>query len=230
MLPTFFLKSPDPPCADLSELETSLRNSMIKFPSSTEVLSVWNKLLNSVKTRSESVVRTSGEKGLFSFVIIVMIMIIYLIHQSADIFMNKLFRKISGVISHAMGTSYAFLTALLVVIIWAVAGPFFNYSNTWQLAINTGTTIVTFLMVFLIQNTQNRDTKATQLKLDELIRSSKHARNSLINIEQLEDAELELLQQEFTHWRDKYAARLERIQQIKAKRKSYFPKNEEKTQ
>ena len=88
--------------------------------------------------------------------------------------------------------------ALAVVLVWAVSGPFFGYSDTWQLVINTGTTIVTFLMVFLIQNTQNRDTEALQLKLDELIRVTEGARNRLLQLEELKDEELDHIKQTFT--------------------------------
>ena len=90
-----------------------------------------------------------------------------------------------------------FLAALGVVVFWLVSGPFFHFSDTWQLAINTGTTIVTFLMVFLIQNTQNRDAKALHLKLDELIRANRHARNALIDLQSLTDSELRSLEVEF---------------------------------
>lgn len=96
-----------------------------------------------------------------------------------------------------VGSSWAFVLAIMVVMIWLVAGPTFHFSDTWQLAINTGTTIVTFLIVFLIQNTQNRDAKAVHLKLDELIHGVKGARNSLINLENLTDHELEGLQRQF---------------------------------
>jgi low affinity Fe/Cu permease len=102
--------------------------------------------------------------------------------------------KFSGfaqLISHATGHPLAFLLALLVVIVWGVTGPLFSYSDTWQLVINTGTTIVTFLMVFLIQNTQNRDTLALQLKLSELVLAQKGAHNSFVDLENLSDAELE---------------------------------------
>ena len=90
-----------------------------------------------------------------------------------------------------------FTLAVLVVIGWAVMGPYYQYSDTWQLVINTGTTIVTFLMVFLIQNTQNRDSRAIHLKLDELIRAVKGARNKLVNLEEMSDAELDQLQEQF---------------------------------
>lgn len=111
--------------------------------------------------------------------------------------MNEIFRKISFQVSKAMGTGYAFVGAMLLIIVWAFSGPFFNYSDTWQLVINTTTTIVTFLMVFLIQNTQNRDTKAVHLKLDELLRSVHGARNIMIEVENLSDEELETMHREF---------------------------------
>jgi len=111
--------------------------------------------------------------------------------------MRELFRKFAQATSHAVGSSWAFILAVLVLVVWAVTGPMFHYSDTWQLIINTGTTIVTFLMVFLIQNTQNRDAKAIHLKLDELIKGVKGARTGLVNLEQLSDADLERLHNEF---------------------------------
>lgn len=96
-----------------------------------------------------------------------------------------------------MGSSWAFVVAILVVVGWALAGRWFEFSDTWQLFINTGTTILTFLMVFLIQNTQNRDAKAIHLKLDELIRASRPARNLLIDVEDMDDDELDRFAQEF---------------------------------
>ena len=112
--------------------------------------------------------------------------------------MKELFRKFAQTTSAAVGSSWAFIFAVLIILVWAITGPMFGYSDTWQLVINTGTTIITFLMVFLIQNTQNRDAKAIHLKLDELIRGVKGARTHLVELEELSDAELEHLQQQFT--------------------------------
>ena len=111
--------------------------------------------------------------------------------------MNELFRKFAHAVSNIVGTSWVFIVAVAVVLLWSVTGPMFHYSDTWQLVINTGTTIITFLMVFLIQNTQNRDAKAIHLKLDELIRGVKGARTGLVNLEELSDEDLEKLHQEF---------------------------------
>lgn len=103
------------------------------------------------------------------------------------------FDRFAGKVAKATGSSAAFLTAFALVIIWAVTGPVFQFSETWQLVINTGTTIITFLMVFLIQRAQNKDTAALQLKLDELIAATKGASNRIINIEDLEEDELETI-------------------------------------
>jgi low affinity Fe/Cu permease len=111
--------------------------------------------------------------------------------------MQEMFRKFSSAIAVAVGSSWAFLSATGVILVWAVSGPLFGFSNTWQLVINTATTVVTFLMVFLIQNTQNRDSKAVHLKLDELLRGVKGARTSMVDLEDLPDEELTRLQQEF---------------------------------
>ena len=105
--------------------------------------------------------------------------------------MNRLFTRIANGIATTMGQPLAFLVALTIVLAWAVSGPIFNWSDTWQLVINTGTTIVTFLMVFLIQNSQNRDAAAMQAKLDELIRALQEAREEFIGIEHLPDTEIE---------------------------------------
>ena len=113
------------------------------------------------------------------------------------------FRVCAHWLSMAVGKPAAFLLALASIVIWALLGPTFKYSDTWQLVINTGTTIITFLMVFLIQNTQNRDTKALHLKLDELLRSIAGARNNLVDLESLEDEELDRLQREFERIRSR---------------------------
>ena len=99
--------------------------------------------------------------------------------------------------SRATGRPLGFLLALLVVLAWILTGPLFGFSDTWQLVINTGTTIVTFLMVFLIQNSQNRDTEAIQLKLDELIRSTRGAHNALLDLEELEERELDAFRKRY---------------------------------
>jgi low affinity Fe/Cu permease len=112
--------------------------------------------------------------------------------------MNEWFRKFSGLASDATGSWQAFLLAVLIVAVWFAAGFFVGFQNTfYQLLINTGTTIITFLMVFLIQNTQNRDAKALHLKLDELLRAVEGARTSMANLENLPDEELKKLQEEF---------------------------------
>src|SRR5213080_3732830 len=112
--------------------------------------------------------------------------------------MNELFRKFAHTAA-AVGSPWAFILALLTIVIWAFTGPLFHYSDTWQLVINTGTTIITFLIVFLIQNTQNRQDTAIQLKLDELLKGVKGARTSLVDIEDLSDEELERLHEQFKH-------------------------------
>jgi low affinity Fe/Cu permease len=104
--------------------------------------------------------------------------------------MNRFFERVAGLVVVASGQPSAFILAMLVIIVWAVTGPLFHWSDTWQLVINTGTTIVTFLMVFLIQNAQNRDASAIQAKLDELIRAVGKARNEFIGIEHLSEPEL----------------------------------------
>ena len=110
---------------------------------------------------------------------------------------DSAFRKFSHDVSIAVGTPAAFGLALLAVLAWGALGPLFHYSDTWQLTINTGTTIVTFLMVFVIQHTQNRDAQVLQLKLDELIRAVESARTELVDMEDLSDEELHRLQHQF---------------------------------
>lgn len=104
---------------------------------------------------------------------------------------KSFFQKFSNKTAKYSGKPITFLMAVLIVVVWGVTGPLFKYSDTWQLVINTGTTIITFLMVFLIQNTQNRDTKALQLKLDEIIIALSHAHNEMVELEDLDEAELE---------------------------------------
>ena len=101
------------------------------------------------------------------------------------------FGRLARLTAHAMGQPAAFATALAIIILWAISGPIFGFSDTWQLIINTGTTIITFLMVFIIQNTQNRDAEAMHIKLDELIRAMDQAQNALLNLEELEEDDLE---------------------------------------
>ena len=111
--------------------------------------------------------------------------------------MRDAFRRLAERITAAVGTPWAMLLAVGVVVLWAVTGPLFGFSDTWQLAINTGTTVVTFLMVFVIQASQNREARATQLKLDELIRASKGANNELIDVEEASDETVELQKEHF---------------------------------
>ncbi len=111
------------------------------------------------------------------------------------------FGKFAARCSHYLGSRWSFLAALGVIVVWAVTGPFFHYSDTWQLVINTGTTIVTFLMVFLIQNTQNRDARAIHLKLNELIHALDKAKNQMMDVENLSDMELEELTKTYERMR-----------------------------
>ncbi len=127
--------------------------------------------------------------------------------------MYESFRHFSHRISEDVGSPWAFIAAFFLILVWAVSGPFFNFSENWQLVINTATTILTFLMVFLIQNMQNRDAKAIHLKLDELIRASIPARDSLIEVEDLKDEELEEFHEEFKNFR------AHKIDEIKRKRR-----------
>jgi low affinity Fe/Cu permease len=110
---------------------------------------------------------------------------------------QSLFTRFSRKTSYIVGRPATFLLAVLVVLVWAITGPVFGYSDTWQLVINTGTTIVTFLMVFLIQATQNRDAEAAQLKLDEIIRSQQGAHNMFLNLEELEEEDLIEIRKEY---------------------------------
>jgi low affinity Fe/Cu permease len=110
---------------------------------------------------------------------------------------TSLFTRFARWAASVTGRPATFFLAVTIIITWALLGPLFGFSDTWQLVINTGTTIITFLMVFLIQNTQNRDTEALQIKLDELIRSSRFARNAVLNLEELDEKELDDIRQEY---------------------------------
>jgi low affinity Fe/Cu permease len=125
---------------------------------------------------------------------------------------GDVYRKIAHRIADAVGAPPAFLVACTAIVVWLITGPAFGFSDTWQLVINTGTTIVTFLVVFLIQNSQNRDARAIHLKLDELLRGVKGARTSLVNLEALPDARLAELQQEFERLQEEYGVEAHQIQ------------------
>jgi low affinity Fe/Cu permease len=112
-----------------------------------------------------------------------------------------MFRKFSIGAANALGSSWMFIANVFLILLWLLAGPFFNYSDTWQLVVNTATTVITYLAVFLIQNTQNRDAKAIHLKLDELIKGVSGARTHLVDLENLTDEELASLQEEFKRLR-----------------------------
>lgn len=129
--------------------------------------------------------------------------------------MSDAFRVFARTCSNVLGSPWAFVIALLIIVVWAATGPTFHYSDTWQLIINTGTTIVTFLMVFLIQNTQNRDAKAVHLKLDELIRALGGARNKLVDLEKLSDDDLKTLEAEFEKLRKKAEGAKEEVEELK---------------
>ena len=111
--------------------------------------------------------------------------------------MNEMFRRFAQGTASVVGSSWWFLSAVVVVVIWAMLGPIYHFSDTWQLVINTVSSVITILMVFLIQNTQNRDSKAIQLKLNELLRGVEGARTGLVNLESLSDVDLKRLQSEF---------------------------------
>jgi low affinity Fe/Cu permease len=130
--------------------------------------------------------------------------------------MRTWFRAFAHRTAESVGSPWVFLAAAGIVLVWAVTGPYFHYSDAWQLVINTGTTIITFLMVFLIQNTQNRDSKAIHLKLDELLRAVRAARNQLVNLEAMSDEELEKLQHEFQRIHERAAKRSEENSDAKA--------------
>jgi len=134
--------------------------------------------------------------------------------------MNDWFRKFSSKTSEVVGSPWAFFAAIVLVIGWAVTGPYFGWSDSHSLVINTITTIITFLMVFLIQNTQNRDAKAIHLKLDELLRGVEGARTGMVDLEDLSDEDLKKLQQQFQRLREKNATLVEQdIEAVEEERK-----------
>ena len=133
--------------------------------------------------------------------------------------MDRWFTPFANAVAHAAGTPVAFFAAVAVVVIWATSGPIFSYSETWQLVINTGTTIVTFLMVFVIQNSQNRDNAALQAKLDELIRAS-DAEDEFMGIEKLTDTELETLHKRCAAMAEKSQAMLKKTTEHRSKRQA----------
>ena len=136
--------------------------------------------------------------------------------------MKDAFRKFSIAAANALGAPWMFIANVLLIMVWAFAGPFFDYSDTWQLVVNTATTVFTYLAVFLIQNTQNRDALAIHLKLDELIKGVTGARTHLVNLESLTDEELVALQEEFTRLQtkttDKHNEKLQMFEDEKSAR------------
>jgi low affinity Fe/Cu permease len=123
--------------------------------------------------------------------------------SSEPVSAQERFRRFAYGAASTVGSPTAFMISCLMLVLWAASGPFFHFSDTWQLIINTSTTIITFLMVFLIQNTQNRDAKALHLKLDELIRCMKGARNSFVSLQEFSEEELSKLEEEFARLRDR---------------------------
>jgi low affinity Fe/Cu permease len=135
--------------------------------------------------------------------------------------MKEAFRKFASRCSNVAGSAWTFAFAVATIVVWAALGHTFGYSDTWQLIINTSTTIITFLMVFLIQNTQNRDSKSLHLKIDELIRANKHARNMMINLDEASDEELDNLHSELSQLRDEASEKIEHVKGHKQKRKNH---------
>jgi low affinity Fe/Cu permease len=133
---------------------------------------------------------------------------------------RNVFRKVAQVSADVMGSPAAFMFAIAITLIWGMAGPYFHYSDSWQLVINTSTTVITFLMVFLIQNTQSRDTRVIQLKLDELLRAVHTARTELVQMEKLSDAELDVLHAEFSEVFERAQKKLKQLEESKEKRRA----------
>jgi low affinity Fe/Cu permease len=129
--------------------------------------------------------------------------------------LQTVFRRFAHQTATAAGSPVAFLAAVTIIVVWGATGPIFHFSDTWQLIINTGTTIITFLMVFLIQNTQNRDSQVMQLKLNELIRAVHSARNDLVDLEELSDEELNRLQDQFANFHRRAVEVREKRQQTR---------------
>ncbi|GJG86039.1 hypothetical protein tb265_12200 [Gemmatimonadetes bacterium T265] len=132
-------------------------------------------------------------------------------HSQGDDEPQELFRRFAQRTANATGSAGAFALAVVVIVVWGVTGPLFHYSDAWQLVINTGTTIITFLMVFLIQATQNRDARAVHLKLDELLRAVEAARTSMVELENRSDAELDRIRAEFVELRTHAEREAERL-------------------
>ena len=133
---------------------------------------------------------------------------------------RNVFRKVAQVSADVMGSPAACMFAIAITLIWGMAGPYFHYSDSWQLVINTSTTVITFLMVFLIQNTQSRDTRVIQLKLDELLRAVHTARTELVQMEKLSDAELDVLHAEFSEVFERAQKKLKQLEESKEKRRA----------
>ena len=135
-------------------------------------------------------------------------------------FNRNFFRKFAQYSAEAMGSPVAFICAVVITLLWGLSGPYFHYSDSWQLVINTSTTIITFLMVFLIQNTQSRDTRVIQLKLDELLRAVKTARTELVQMENLSDTELDELHAEFSGLVERAQKKLVEVEESRKSRKA----------
>jgi low affinity Fe/Cu permease len=132
--------------------------------------------------------------------------------------LNEAFRRFARYTSDVLGSSWAFSAAVVIVLVWGLTGPYFRYSDGWQLTINTGTTIVTFLMVFLIQNTQNRESRAAHLKLDELIKAVRGARNNMIDLDRLTDEELRELEAKYKKLCDRRASKSKDVKPLRSGR------------
>ena len=138
--------------------------------------------------------------------------------------MNRLFQYIAERTAFLVGTPWAFIGAVIVIVAWAASGPLFGWSDTWQLVVNTGTTIVTFLIVFLIQNTQNRETRIMRLKLDELLRGVQGARTGFVSLDKMTDQELDEIEKEFERLRVRYAPLIDDdLAAIRAERATRHP-------